>query len=81
MHLKTINVLLIFLTLFLLEISRSPVSGVPSHGLSRYGNLKYPPNFKNFDYVNPGAPKGGALCVAVLGIFDTLTRTHSGHTP
>ena len=81
MHLKTINVLLIFLTLFLLEISRSPVSGVPSHGLSRYGNLKYPPNFKNFDYVNPEAPKGGDLCVAVLGNFDTLSRTIQGTPP
>jgi microcin C transport system substrate-binding protein len=29
------------------------------HGLSAFGDLKYPTGFKNFDYVNLGAPKGG----------------------
>jgi len=29
------------------------------HGLSAFGDLKYPPGFKHFDYVNPTAPKGG----------------------
>ncbi|WP_319411488.1 extracellular solute-binding protein [uncultured Cohaesibacter sp.] len=29
------------------------------HGLSVFGNLKYPPGFAHFDYVNPDAPKGG----------------------
>ncbi len=29
------------------------------HGLSVFGSLKYGPDFKNFDYVNPDAPKGG----------------------
>jgi microcin C transport system substrate-binding protein len=31
------------------------------HGLSAFGDLKYPPNFPHFDYVNPNAPKGGAF--------------------
>lgn len=30
-----------------------------SHGLSAFGDLKYPANFPHFDYVNPNAPKGG----------------------
>ena len=30
-----------------------------SHGMSVFGDLKYPPDFKHFDYVNPEAPKGG----------------------
>jgi microcin C transport system substrate-binding protein len=30
-----------------------------SHGLSVFGDLKYPADFKQFDYVNPNAPKGG----------------------
>jgi microcin C transport system substrate-binding protein len=30
------------------------------HGLSSFGDLKYPPDFPHFDYVNPKAPKGGA---------------------
>jgi microcin C transport system substrate-binding protein len=30
-----------------------------SHGLSAFGDLKYPPDFHHFDYVNLAAPKGG----------------------
>lgn len=33
----------------------------PLHGLSAFGELKYAPAFAHFDYVNPDAPKGGAL--------------------
>jgi microcin C transport system substrate-binding protein len=29
------------------------------HGISAFGDLKYPADFKYFDYVNPNAPKGG----------------------
>jgi len=29
------------------------------HGLSVFGDLKYPADFGHFDYVNPSAPKGG----------------------
>jgi microcin C transport system substrate-binding protein len=31
------------------------------HGVSAFGDLKYPPDFKHFDYVNPNAPKGGVF--------------------
>ncbi len=31
------------------------------HGLSIFGDLKYAPDFKHFDYVNADAPKGGTL--------------------
>ena len=37
------------------------VSAEPRHGLSVFGELKYPADFKHFDYVNPDAPKGGRL--------------------
>jgi microcin C transport system substrate-binding protein len=30
-----------------------------SHGISAFGDLKYPADFHHFDYVNPDAPKGG----------------------
>jgi microcin C transport system substrate-binding protein len=33
--------------------------GVEAHGLSVFGDLKYPPDFHHFDYVNLAAPKGG----------------------
>jgi len=29
------------------------------HGISAFGDLKYPADFGHFDYVNPDAPKGG----------------------
>src|ERR1700679_3164595 len=32
---------------------------IASHGLSSFGDLGYPPDFQNFRYVNPAAPKGG----------------------
>jgi microcin C transport system substrate-binding protein len=31
------------------------------HGISAFGDLKYPPDFQHFDYVNPNAPKGGTF--------------------
>src|SRR5262249_27291054 len=31
------------------------------HGISAFGDLKYSPDFKHFDYVNPNAPKGGVF--------------------
>jgi microcin C transport system substrate-binding protein len=34
---------------------------VERHGMSGFGELKYPPDFKHFDYVKPNAPKGGAF--------------------
>jgi microcin C transport system substrate-binding protein len=30
-----------------------------THGISAFGDLKYPADFKHFDYVDPSAPKGG----------------------
>jgi microcin C transport system substrate-binding protein len=33
----------------------------PLHGLSAFGELKYPADFQNFDYVNVDAPKGGTF--------------------
>ena len=42
-----------------------------SHGLSTFGDLKYPQGFTHFDYVNPDAPKGGHL--STIGIFAIQT--------
>ena len=43
-----------------------------SHGLSLFGDLKYGSDFLHFDYVNPGAPKGGLLHLATVDTFSTL---------
>jgi microcin C transport system substrate-binding protein len=42
------------------------------HGLSLFGDLKYPQNFAHFDYVNPAAPKGGAVRQIAIGTFDNF---------
>src|SRR5262245_42289731 len=47
-------------------------SGPATHGLSIHGDLKYPPDFKHFEYVNPRAPKGGRVTLAAIGTFDNL---------
>jgi len=55
--------------------------GKVGHGLSLFGDLKYPPDFKHFEYVNPDAPKGGAVRLATLGTFDTLNPYTIKGTP
>ncbi len=44
----------------------------PAHAIAMHGTPKYPPGFKHFDYVNPDAPKGGTLRLAVQGTFDSF---------
>jgi microcin C transport system substrate-binding protein len=44
----------------------------PRHGLSAFGDLKYAPDFKHFDYVNPDAPKGGRLASRGILARDTF---------
>jgi len=43
-----------------------------SHGLSLFGELKYPPDFQHLEYVNPEAPKGGHVRSEASGTFDSL---------
>jgi microcin C transport system substrate-binding protein len=40
-------------------------SGADRHGISAFGDLAYPADFKNFGYVNPAAPKGGVYSEVV----------------
>jgi microcin C transport system substrate-binding protein len=47
-------------------------AAAPNHGLSLFGDLKYGPDFKHFDYVNPDAPKGGTMRLSAIGTFDNL---------
>ena len=42
------------------------------HGLSLFGDLKYGPDFRHFDYVKPDAPKGGRVRLFAIGSFDSL---------
>lgn len=42
------------------------------HGLSLFGDVKYPAGFRHFDYVNPDAPKGGRARFGAFGTFDSF---------
>jgi microcin C transport system substrate-binding protein len=50
----------------------APAAGRAAHGLSMYGDLKYGPGFAHFAYVNPRAPKGGAVRLSAIGTYDSL---------
>ncbi|MCK4945343.1 MAG: ABC transporter substrate-binding protein, partial [Alphaproteobacteria bacterium] len=45
---------------------------VPLSGVAMHGTPKYAADFKNLDYVNPNALKGGEIRLAVSGTFDSL---------
>ena len=52
-------------------------AGDERHGLSSFGDLKYPAGFARFDYVNAGAPKGGSFSTQLTATtgnqaFDTF---------
>lgn len=64
--------LLTFCMLLLPALSWSDAVSV-RHGISMYGDLKYPPHFSHFQYANPQAPKAGKIRLAALGTnYDTL---------
>lgn len=50
---------------------------IVSHGISAFGDLKYPKGFEHFDYVNPDAPQGGTMSFRGTGgsqTFDSLNN-------
>jgi microcin C transport system substrate-binding protein len=62
----------------------APAGEVPAgtmtwrHGLSLFGDVKYPADFKRFDYVNPDAPKGGVARQIAIGTFDNFNIAVAG---
>lgn len=62
-----------FAAAFILPAGPSHAEDLPwRHGAALLGELKYPPDFKRFDYVNPDAPKGGTLRLSTDGTFDSF---------
>jgi microcin C transport system substrate-binding protein len=41
--------------------ARADDGAIESHGMSAFDDLKYPPDFHHFEYVNVDAPKGGMI--------------------
>lgn len=46
--------------------------GPPAEAIAMHGEPALPPDFGHLPYVNPQAPRGGALNLAYLGAFDSL---------
>ena len=64
-----------------IEAARAQNAGgepVWRHALSLFGDIKYPADFKRFDYVNPDAPKGGVARMISLGTFDNFNIAVAG---
>jgi microcin C transport system substrate-binding protein len=63
-------------------LARAPIARAQErewkHGLSLFGNLKYPPGFKHYDYVNVNAPKAGAARMIAFGTFDNFNMVVAG---
>ena len=64
------------LTTLLLALAVLPAAAQeepkPAHGVAMHGDLKYGPDFTNFDYADPNAVKGGTVTFASIGTFDSL---------
>ena len=56
----------------------APAEKVWRHGTSLFGDLKYPAGFKQFEYVNAKAPKGGAVRQIAIGTFDNFNPVIAG---
>jgi microcin C transport system substrate-binding protein len=56
-----------------------PIAQNWRHGLSLFGDLRYPAGFKHFDYVNPAASKGGTVRLGVSNqTFDNFNVAIAG---
>ena len=64
----------------IIQTAAAQAANEPSwrHALSLFGDVKYPADFKRYDYVNPDAPKGGQLRLNPLGTFDNFNPVVSG---
>ena len=69
---KQISMLCLLSATLLFSPSALLQAATPQHGISMYGDLKYPQGFQHFDYVNPDAPKGGSVSEDALGTFDSF---------
>ncbi|WP_175947433.1 extracellular solute-binding protein [Burkholderia pyrrocinia] len=49
---------------FAMQAALAATAAHAAYAIAQYGEPKYPPGFKHFDYVNPAAPKGGTLVLA-----------------
>lgn len=70
--LSAIAILLCALVLPAFAQAAADETANPLPAIAMHGEPKYRADFKHLDYVNPDAPKGGALHLASEGTFDSL---------
>lgn len=51
----------------------SEAQATPQHGIAMHGEPALAADFKHLPYVNPDAPQGGAMRLAITGSFDSLS--------
>ncbi|WP_424628244.1 extracellular solute-binding protein [Bradyrhizobium sp. SYSU BS000235] len=61
-----------------IEVASAQEAQTWVHGLSLFGDVKYPAGFKRFDYVNPDAPKSGQVRLGAIGTFDNFNPVPEG---
>ncbi len=63
---------ILWIGLIALYLSISGQLALASNGVSIDGKLKYPQDFKRFDFTSPQAKKGGDLVLHAIGSFDKM---------
>jgi microcin C transport system substrate-binding protein len=63
--------------LLLASVPTAAAAAEPTHGLSAFGDLAYPADFKNFAYVNPDAAKGGTFSLVGWGGVTTFNSLNN----
>ncbi|MCA3450570.1 MAG: ABC transporter substrate-binding protein [Rhodobacter sp.] len=61
-----------FLILAAFTVAARAETVITAHGISTFGDLKYPADFPHFNYVNPDAPKGGRMTFLGTGASQTF---------
>lgn len=61
-----------FIVLVIMLLAPIISNAKTTHAISIFGDVKYPANFKHFDYVNPSAPKGGKIVLPEIGSYNSL---------
>src|SRR5262249_19854367 len=61
-----------------IDVASAQEGAAWKHALSLFGDIKYPADFKRFDYVNPDAPKGGTARQISIGTFDNFNLVVAG---
>ena len=61
--------------------ARAASDPIRTHGVSAFGDLKYPADFPHFEFVNPDAPKGGTWSTGHEGTYDSFNPYALKGTP